>query len=120
MKPFEYARPTTEAEAVEFLGEAGVQAVILAGGTDLTSLMRAELVSPTRVVDLKQIPSLHQVTRLEGGVQIGALVTLADLAKNSLLSFVVRCRRWGSLDSSSGEWHDRRRSVSSAELLVFS
>ncbi len=85
MKPFEYARPTTEAEAVEFLGEAGVQAVILAGGTDLTSLMRAELVSPTRVVDLKQIPSLHQVTRLEGGVQIGALVTLADLAKNSLL-----------------------------------
>ncbi len=85
MKPFEYARPTTEAEAVEFLGEEGVQAVILAGGTDLTSLLRAELVGPSRVVDLKQIPSLHEVTRLEGGVQIGSLVTLADLAKNRLL-----------------------------------
>ena len=85
MKPFEYARPTTEAEAVEFLGETGVDAAILAGGTDLTSLMRAELVSPSRVVDLKQIPSLHQVTRLDGGIQIGALVTLGDLVKNPLL-----------------------------------
>ena len=85
MKSFEYARPTTEAEAVEFLGETGIQTAILAGGTDLTSLMRAELVSPSRVVDLKQIPSLQQVTRLEGGVQIGALVTLADLVKNPLL-----------------------------------
>ncbi len=86
MKSFEYARPTTEAEAVEFLGENGIQAAILAGGTDLTSLLRAELVSPSRVVDLKQVPSLHQVTRLEGGVQIGALVTLADLATNPLLA----------------------------------
>ena len=85
MKPFEYTRPTTEAEAVEFLGETGVQTAILAGGTDLTSLMRAELASPSRVVDLKQIPSLHQVTRSEDGIQIGALVTLADLVKNPLL-----------------------------------
>ena len=86
MKPFEYARPTTESEAVEFLGENGIQAAILAGGTDLTSLMRAELFSPSRVVDLKQIPSLHEVTRVDGGIQIGALVTLADLVKNQLLT----------------------------------
>ena len=86
MKSFEYARPTTEAEAVEFLSENGVQAAILAGGTDLTSLMRAELVCPSRVVDLKQIPSLHQVTRLEDGIQIGSLVTLGDLVKNPLLN----------------------------------
>jgi xanthine dehydrogenase YagS FAD-binding subunit len=85
MKPFEYARPTTEAEAVEFLHEHGIESAILAGGTDLTSLMRAELVSPNRVVDLKQIPSLHEVTRVEGGIQIGALVTLADLVKSPLL-----------------------------------
>ena len=54
MKSFEYARPETEAEAVAFLGDSDSTA-ILAGGTDLTSLMRAELLTPTRVVDLKRM-----------------------------------------------------------------
>ena len=89
MKSFEYARPATEAEAVEFLNENACQTAVLAGGTDLTSLMRAELVSPSRVVDLKQIPSLHQIAREEDGVQIGSLVTRADLSKNPLLD---KCR----------------------------
>ena len=84
MKSFEYARPETEAEAVAFLGDSDSTA-ILAGGTDLTSLMRAELLTPTRVVDLKRIPSLHEVTRVDDGVQIGSLVTLAELAQHPLL-----------------------------------
>jgi xanthine dehydrogenase YagS FAD-binding subunit len=92
MKSFEYARPETEAEAIEFLGannsieaKTGSTAV-LAGGTDLTSLMRAELLTPSRVVDLKRIPSLHQVTRVDDGVQIGALVTLSELANHPLVA----------------------------------
>jgi xanthine dehydrogenase YagS FAD-binding subunit len=85
MKSFEYARPETEAEAVEFLGAQNVSTAVLAGGTDLTSLMRAELLTPTRVVDLKRVPSLHEVTRVEDGVQIGSLVTLAELAEHPLL-----------------------------------
>ena len=90
MKAFEYARPETEAEAVEFLGtNAGQtpssQTVVLAGGTDLVSLMKAELLTPSRVVDLKRIPSLHEVTRVDGGVQIGSLATLSDLAQHPLL-----------------------------------
>ena len=91
MKSFEYARPETEAEAIEFLGtDAGQtpsssQTVVLAGGTDLISLMKAELLTPTRVVDLKRIPSLHEVTRVDGGVQIGSLATLSDLAQHPLL-----------------------------------
>ncbi len=85
MKSFEYARPTTESEAVEFLNIDNGQTAVLAGGTDLTSLLRAELVTPSRVVDLKRVPSLHEVTRMDGGVQVGSLVTLADLVKNPLL-----------------------------------
>ena len=85
MKSFEYARPETEAEAVEFLGSNPSQTAVLAGGTDLVSLMKAELVTPSRVVDLKRIPSLREVTRVEGGVQIGALATLSDLAQHPLL-----------------------------------
>ena len=50
MKSFEYARPTTEAEAVEFLGTGSASTAVLAGGTDLTSLMRAELLDRKSVV----------------------------------------------------------------------
>ena len=85
MKAFEYARPETEAEAVEFLGTNAGQTAVLAGGTDLVSLMKAELVTPSRVVDLKRIPSLREVTRVDGGVQIGSLATLSDLAQHPLL-----------------------------------
>jgi len=85
VKSFEYARPETEAEAVQFLGDAAGGTAVLAGGTDLTSLMRAELVTPARVVDLKRIPTLHQITRAEQGVQIGSLVTLEELASHPLL-----------------------------------
>ena len=85
MKSFEYARPTTEAEAVAFLGAEGLQTAILAGGTDLTSLLRDELLTPARVVDLKQIPSFRTITPLDNGIQIGALCTLDELAKSPQL-----------------------------------
>jgi len=85
MKSFEYARPETEAEAIEFLGTDAGQTAVLAGGTDLVSLMKAELLTPSRVVDLKRIPSLREVTRVDGGVQIGSLATLSDLAQHPLL-----------------------------------
>ena len=85
MKAFEYARPETEAEAIEFLGTDAGQTAVLAGGTDLVSLMKAELLTPSRVVDLKRIPSLGEVTRADGGVQIGSLVTLSDLIQHPLL-----------------------------------
>lgn len=86
MKSFEYARPETEAEAIQFLGEHAGNTAVLAGGTDLTSLMRAELLTPSRVVDLKHIPSLHEVTRVADGIQIGSLVTLSELADHPLLA----------------------------------
>ena len=85
MKSFEYARPETEAEAIEFLGTNAGETAVLAGGTDLVSLMKAELLTPSRVVDLKRIPSLHEVTRVDGGVQIGSLATLTELAQHPLL-----------------------------------
>lgn len=82
MTPFEYARPETEAEAVEFLGEHNGNTAVLAGGTDLMNLLKADLVAPQRVVDLKHIPSLKTVQPENGGVTIGAQVTLDELAEH--------------------------------------
>uniref|UniRef100_A0A7C2K0G7 Molybdopterin dehydrogenase n=1 Tax=Schlesneria paludicola TaxID=360056 RepID=A0A7C2K0G7_9PLAN len=79
MRPFEYARPTTEAEAVEFLSEHEGQTAVLAGGTDLLNLLKQDLVVVKRVVDIKHIPSLREIVPENGGVKIGALVTLHEL-----------------------------------------
>lgn len=84
MRPFEYARPDTEAEALEFLGEHGGNTAVLAGGTDLLNLLKADLAAPARVVDLKHIPSLRTIESVNSGIQIGALLTLAELDDHPL------------------------------------
>jgi xanthine dehydrogenase YagS FAD-binding subunit len=86
MKPFEYARPESEAEAVEFLGAHDGNTAVLAGGTDLLNLLKADVAAPARVVDIKHIPSLHEIEPKAGGVQIGALVTLAELDDHPLVA----------------------------------
>lgn len=86
MRPFEYARPATESEAVEMLGEYGGQTAVLAGGTDLLNLLKADVLTPERVVDIKHIPSLHEVRAEDGGVTIGALITFAELQQHPMLA----------------------------------
>jgi xanthine dehydrogenase YagS FAD-binding subunit len=86
MRPFEYARPDTEAEALEMLNDHGGNTAVLAGGTDLISLMKRELVTPDRVVDLKNVPSLSEIREEDGGVRIGSLVTLDEMQKHPLLN----------------------------------
>ena len=83
MEAFEYANPTTMAEALKSLGESWNDAQVLAGGTDLLSLMKDYVVSPRRVVNLKSIQELHGVGPSAGGMRIGATVTLDELASNA-------------------------------------
>ena len=85
MRPFEYAQPRSEAEAVELLNEPGTSTAVLAGGTDLIRLLRRDLLAPQRVVNIKEIPSLKGIQAADGGVMIGALTTLEDLAASPLM-----------------------------------
>ena len=59
---FEYVAPTTLAEAVAALGEAGEDAKILAGGQSLIPVLRLRLAFPTTLVDLSRISELRGVT----------------------------------------------------------
>lgn len=86
MISFEYASPRTEAEAVEMLSSHDGQTAVLAGGTDLFNLLRADLISPRRVVDIKNIASMQGVSLISGGVQVGALTTLEELRVHPLLT----------------------------------
>ncbi|NDD62971.1 MAG: molybdopterin dehydrogenase [Acidobacteria bacterium] len=82
MNKFEYASPTTKEQAVALLGREWGETEILAGGTDLLSLMKDYVAAPKRVVNIKGIRELStlQVLR-DGSARIGALVTIDDLLK---------------------------------------
>lgn len=80
MKPvdFDYVVPTTLAEAITLLHEAGDEARVLAGGQSLVPLLNLRLVRPRLLVDLRRVPGLAGV-RVEGGeLVIGAMTRQAD------------------------------------------
>jgi xanthine dehydrogenase YagS FAD-binding subunit len=81
VRPFEYVGPTTREQAVKLLAGGGTP---LAGGSDLLGLMKDEVETPSRLVDLKGIRDLRAI-RYEpaAGYRIGALVTVDELAADS-------------------------------------
>ena len=83
METFEYANPTTVQEAVGLLGAQWGDADVLAGGTDLISLMKEHLHTPKRVVNIKNIKELEGIHKTGAGLRIGALVTLDEMARSS-------------------------------------
>jgi xanthine dehydrogenase YagS FAD-binding subunit len=68
-------------------GQPGTSAVIVkAGGIDLLDLMKEGLLSPRRVVNLRDIPELGRIAEESGGaLRIGSMVTLAQLAGHPLI-----------------------------------
>lgn len=85
MQSFEYANPATLKEVFAALGNSWDDAAVLAGGTDLLSLMKDYVHSPKRVVNIKGIKELGGIARKGGNVRIGATVTLDELASNAVI-----------------------------------
>jgi xanthine dehydrogenase YagS FAD-binding subunit len=83
MQAFEYANPTTVQEAAGLLSAKWGETEILAGGTDLLSLMKERLHTPKRVVNIKNIKELEGISKSDAGLRIGALVTMGELASNA-------------------------------------
>ena len=85
MGDMRYQAPETVEAAVALLADAGGEAWALAGGTDLLVQLRAEMIEPELVVDLKRIPELCAITAEDGGFRIGAAVTGAELGEHAAL-----------------------------------
>ena len=80
MQAFEYAAPSSVKEAVGLLSSNWGEADVLAGGTDLLSLMKERIHTPKLVVSLKNLRGLGGIAAPSGGgVQIGAAATLDAL-----------------------------------------
>jgi xanthine dehydrogenase YagS FAD-binding subunit len=81
MRPFTYARATTLDEAVAAAREPGT--AVLAGGTELLNWLRLGIAAPDRVIDISRVAGLDRIEHLpHGGLRIGALVRLNDVAAN--------------------------------------
>jgi carbon-monoxide dehydrogenase medium subunit len=86
MATFEYLEPATLEEAFDVLQRGGEEAHLLAGGTALVLLMRLGLVLPEYVVSLRRIEGLREIgISREGGLEIGALVTHAEIERSALV-----------------------------------
>ena len=74
MHNFEYAAPTSVAEAVQILSKHNGSAKPLAGGTDLIDQIRLGRHKPAVVVDIKKIPELSTIELSAQGLKVGAAV----------------------------------------------
>ncbi len=75
MKQFDYIRAGANSDVT-----GTPDATIIAGGTNLLDLMKLEVMTPDRLVDISRL-DLKQITPTrDGGLRIGALVTNSDLA----------------------------------------
>ena len=90
---FEYFAPTTLSETCELLKKLGPGAKVLAGGTDILSKMKQELLFPKAIVSLKNLSGLSEI-RVENNkdVIIGARIT-----HNSLLDSPVLQKKYPSI-----------------------
>jgi xanthine dehydrogenase YagS FAD-binding subunit len=85
VKPFELTRVTDIADAVAATAKAktaqqGADIRFIAGGTTLVDLMKLNVESPQKLVDITHLPLTKIESLPEGGLSIGAMVRNSDLA----------------------------------------
>jgi xanthine dehydrogenase YagS FAD-binding subunit len=88
MKPVSIYKPVSVDQAIQILSMHGTDAGVYAGGTDLLIRLKNRLKqAPTYLVDIKKIDNLRYIKEdAQGGVQIGTLTKLAEVAESELLA----------------------------------
>jgi xanthine dehydrogenase YagS FAD-binding subunit len=85
MHTFEFVRPADSAAAVATAAQAktaqqGADVRFVAGGTTLLDLMKLNVETPARLVDINRLPLDKIEATPDGGLKIGATVRNSDLA----------------------------------------
>ena len=80
MHPFAVSRADDAAKAIA-AHTLDPELAFIAGGTDLIGLMKDHAVLPERLLDINGLPNMARIEALsEGGVRIGALARMSDVA----------------------------------------
>jgi aerobic carbon-monoxide dehydrogenase medium subunit len=82
LREVDYARPATLEEAISLLS-AHDGARALAGGQTLVNVMKARAATPDVLVDLADLEELRTIGFADGVLEIGAMVTYAQLVSSS-------------------------------------
>jgi xanthine dehydrogenase YagS FAD-binding subunit len=99
MKAFEYVAPTSVEGAVDRLEERAGESQPLAGGMDIIGLMKDYVLQPERIVALRDVGDLRGIEETaDGGLRIGAMVTVADIADDERIR-----ASWPALAAAAGE-----------------
>jgi xanthine dehydrogenase YagS FAD-binding subunit len=86
MRAFAYRRATTQSAATrDVVADQGGK--FIAGGTNLLDLMKLQIETPRRLIDINRLPLDRIEQTAVGGLRIGALVRNSDLAAD------IRVRR---------------------------
>lgn len=89
---FSYERPETLEGAIAALAASGGSAKVLAGGQSLLPLLKLRLAATDRLVDIGRIEELKDFgPTKDGGYQMGALATYADVLEATPLGFAKDC-----------------------------
>ena len=87
MKTFEFSRPADAGAAIGIATQArtaqqGAEVRFVAGGTTLLDLMKLNVETPARVLDINRLPFDKIEATSDGGLKIGATVRNSDLANH--------------------------------------
>lgn len=83
MIQFQYVRALTPKGAIDTLAKS-TDAKFIAGGTNLVDLMKRNIMTPTKLVDINRIP-LKSIEQQSGNIRIGALALNSQVADNKLI-----------------------------------
>src|ERR1044071_7160286 len=90
MKIFEFIRPANTTVAITTAAQGktaqqGAEVRFIAGGTTLVDLMKLNVETPGRVLDINRLPLDRIETSPEGGLEIGAPVRNSTLANHPVV-----------------------------------
>jgi xanthine dehydrogenase YagS FAD-binding subunit len=88
MHTFEFIRPADQAAAIATAAHSktaqqGADVRFLGGGTTLIDLMKLNVETPARVLDINRLPLDKIEAASDGGLKIGAMVRNSDLANHA-------------------------------------
>ncbi len=81
----------------EALSQMKGDAVVKAGGIDLLDLMKDGIVSPPKLVSIRNVQSLRRVSSSDRGLELGPLTTLSEIAEHPDIQ-----QRYAALSDAAG------------------
>ena len=100
MPNFSYVQPKTLADAIKHLSSDGAR--LHAGGTDLLGCLRDDIFPAKKLVSISQLKDLRGIRQMkDGGLRIGALSTLTEVAHNKMILERYPALAKGALEAAS-------------------